>query len=279
MKRSRLFIDFGSRFEGCFLPICLPFSLYLSSIFFHLILILCHLRLALSQYPFIILVSLSISQPSASQPLHRYHAFSPVQKSTMRITSVTPYVVRGSLSNSNNSNWNYSCLVRIETDTGLLGWGEGASPAPQPGWGAPKILEMINTMFAPTFIGRDPTEPMVIWEELQILSVSTFGPPIWTADEQKASTGAISAIDIALWDINGQAKGQPICKLLTNVIQSRIKVCVDVSFNHSWLTQFSSDSPWQPASAAIPEAHLLKRDANSLGGSRDIWPRRKHHRP
>ncbi|CRL24270.1 Glucarate dehydratase [Penicillium camemberti] len=163
----------------------------------------------------------------------------------MRITSVTPYVVRGALANSNNSDWDYSCLVRIETDTGLLGWGEGASPAPQPDWGAPKILEMINTMFAPTLIGRDPTEPMVIWKELQILS------------EQKTSTGAISAIDIALWDINGQAKGQPIHKLLRNVIRSRIKVCVDVSFDRFWLRQFSSDSPWQPASAAIPEAQPL----------------------
>ncbi|CAI7581711.1 unnamed protein product [Penicillium palitans] len=168
----------------------------------------------------------------------------------MRITSVTPYVVRGALANSDNSDWDYSCLVRIETDTGLLGWGEGASPAPQPDWGAPKILEMINTMFVPTLIGRDPTEPMVIWKELQILSVSTFGPPTWTTEEQKTSTGAISAIDIALWDIDGQAKGQPIHKLLSNV-------CVDVSFDRFWLRQFSSDSPWQPASAAIPEAQPL----------------------
>ena len=57
-----------------------------------------------------------------------------------------------------------------------------------------------------------------------------------------------------LWDINGQAKGQPICKLLSNVIRSQIKVCVEVSFEDAWSAQFSSDAPWQPASVAIPEA-------------------------
>ncbi|KAJ5209590.1 hypothetical protein N7449_003969 [Penicillium cf. viridicatum] len=92
----------------------------------------------------------------------------------MRMTSVTPYVVRGALP---NSDWDYSCLVRIETEMGFVGWDEGTSPAPEPGWGAPKVLEMINTLFAPTLIGRDPTEPMVIWKELQTLSFSTFDRP------------------------------------------------------------------------------------------------------
>ncbi|KAJ5399689.1 hypothetical protein N7465_010178, partial [Penicillium sp. CMV-2018d] len=175
----------------------------------------------------------------------------------MKITSITPYVVRGASSGIISTlGWDYSCLVRIETDTGLVGWGEGASPYPAQGWGASKILELINTMFAPTLIGRDPTEPMIIWNDLQALSVSTFPRPPWItlSREREASTGAISAIDIALWDINGQAKGQPICKLLSNVIRSQIKVCVEVSFEDAWLTQFSSDAPWQPASVAIPEA-------------------------
>ncbi|OQD71908.1 hypothetical protein PENPOL_c001G05823 [Penicillium polonicum] len=174
----------------------------------------------------------------------------------MRITSITPYVVSGAVSGISDSGGEYSCLVRIETDTGLVGWGEGATHHPYPDWGAPKILELINTMFGPALIGHDPTEPMIIWNELQALSVSTFGRPKWRFldHKQKASTGAISAIDIALWDINGQAKGQPICKLLSNVIRSQIKVCVEVLFEDAWLTQFSSDAPWQPASAAIPEA-------------------------
>ncbi|KAJ5508387.1 hypothetical protein N7527_010530 [Penicillium freii] len=143
----------------------------------------------------------------------------------MRITSITPYVVSGAVSDISDSGGDYSCLVRIETDTGLVGWGEGATHHPHPDWGAPKILELINTMFAPTLIGRDPTVPMIIWNELQALSVSTFGHPKPRVLDykQKASTGAISAIDIALWDINGQAKGQPICKLLSNVIRSQIK--------------------------------------------------------
>ncbi|KGO42950.1 Mandelate racemase/muconate lactonizing enzyme [Penicillium expansum] len=152
----------------------------------------------------------------------------------MRIISVNPYVIRGAhpSSSTQDPNWGYSCLVRIETDTGLVGWGEGTTDL---GWGAPKLLERINTMFAPTLIGRDPTEPMAIWK--------TYKPS--------------RAIDIALWDITGNAKGQPICKLLSSAIRSHIKFCVEVSLDDLWVQQFSSDSPWQLASATIPEAQSL----------------------
>ncbi|KAK4870841.1 hypothetical protein LT330_000078 [Penicillium expansum] len=112
-------------------------------------------------------------------------------------------------------------------------------------------------MFAPTLIGRDPTEPMAIWKDLQTLSVSNFGRELWTSDEQQTSIGAISAIDIALWDITGNAKGQPICKQPSSAIRSHIKVCVEVSLDDLWVQQFSSDSPWQLASATIPEAQSL----------------------
>ncbi|KAJ5499162.1 Mandelate racemase/muconate lactonizing enzyme [Penicillium expansum] len=174
----------------------------------------------------------------------------------MRIISVNPYVIRGAhpSSSTQDPNWGYSCLVRIETDTGLVGWGEGTTDL---GWGAPKLLERINTMFAPTLIGRDPTEPMAIWKDLQTLSVSNYGRELWTSDEQQTSIGAISAIDIALWDITGNAKGQPICKQLSSAIRSHIKVCVEVSLDDLWVQQFSSDSPWQLASATIPEAQSL----------------------
>jgi D-galactarolactone cycloisomerase len=145
--------------------------------------------------------------------------------------------------------------VRIETETGLVGWGEGSSLISQDG-GLAKVREVVNTIFGPTLIGRDPTEPMVIWKELQTLAASTFGRDRMYL--QKASIAAISAIDIALWDISGQAKGQPVHKLLSNVVRSKIKVCVDISLHPFWEQQFSSDSAWRPASSVPqPEAQSL----------------------
>jgi hypothetical protein len=41
-------------------------------------------------------------------------------------------------------------------------------------------------------------------------------------------------------------------KLLSNVVRSKIKVCVDVSLAHDWEQRFSSDSAWQPACGPNP---------------------------
>ncbi|KAJ5845684.1 hypothetical protein N7534_009353 [Penicillium rubens] len=158
----------------------------------------------------------------------------------MRIISVNTYIVRGTCPdwrhNPNErfrSDWGLSCLVRIETETGV-------------------VREIVNTVFGPVIIGRDPTEPMIIWKELQTLAASTFHRDS-PYHRQQAPIAAISAIDIALWDITGKAKGQPVHKLLSNVIRPKIKVCVDVSLADDWEQRFSSDSAWQPGSFSVPQ--------------------------
>jgi D-galactarolactone cycloisomerase len=53
--------------------------------------------------------------------------------------------------------------VRIETDTGLVGWGEGGQ------YGPPEpVAAVIDHVFAPKLIGQDPTEPVVIWEQIYV---------------------------------------------------------------------------------------------------------------
>lgn len=141
--------------------------------------------------------------------------------------------------------------MRIETETGVVGWGEGLSLVLL-GGGSQKVREIVNTVFGPVIIGRDPTEPMIIWKELQTLAASTFHRDS-PYHRQQAPIAAISAIDIALWDITGKAKGQPVHKLLSNVIRPKIKVCVDVSLADDWEQRFSSDSAWQPGSFSVPQ--------------------------
>lgn len=94
-----------------------------------------------------------------------------------------------------------SYLVRIETDTGLVGWGEGGQYGP-----AQPVAAVVDYVFAPRILGRDPTEPVRIWEELYAFS-RDFG-------QRGTYIEALSAIDIALWDIAGQAAGLPVWKLL-----------------------------------------------------------------
>jgi D-galactarolactone cycloisomerase len=88
-----------------------------------------------------------------------------------------------------------------QTDTGIVGWGEGGQ------YGPPEpVAAVIDHVFAKRLIGRDPTEPVVIWKELYAFS-RDFG-------QKGTYIEAISAIDIALWDISGKAAQLPIYKLL-----------------------------------------------------------------
>jgi D-galactarolactone cycloisomerase len=125
----------------------------------------------------------------------------------MRVKSVTSHILRAPLgaqkfySSQAPFPERNSCLVRVETDTGLVGWGEGGQ------YGPPEpVAACVDAVFAPRLIGRNPTEPVRIWEEHYAFS-RDFG-------QKGTYIEAISAIDIALWDIAGQAAGLPVWKLL-----------------------------------------------------------------
>ena len=97
----------------------------------------------------------------------------------------------------------------IETDTGLIGIGNAAL--------APRISkEIIDTYLAPLVIGQDPWDYEYIW---QCLYRSTHA---W--GRRGIGMVAISAIDIAIWDILGKAAGQPVFKLLGGRTKERIPV-------------------------------------------------------
>ena len=102
-----------------------------------------------------------------------------------------------------------SLLVKITTDDGLIGWGEGGQYGP-----AEPVAACINAVLAPLLIGRDPSAPVRIWEELYA-ATRDFG-------QGSAYIEAQSAIDIALWDIMGQALGQPIHRLLGGAFRATV---------------------------------------------------------
>src|SRR5947207_11695910 len=94
-----------------------------------------------------------------------------------------------------------SAFVRVHGEDGLSGIGE-ASPMQ----GGIASLGIIASDVAPTLIGEDPLDHAVLLDR----ALHTFvklGP-------EGALTGALAALDIALWDLKGKLLGQPIYKLL-----------------------------------------------------------------
>jgi L-alanine-DL-glutamate epimerase-like enolase superfamily enzyme len=104
----------------------------------------------------------------------------------------------------------YSWMTcEIETDTGLVGIGNAAL--------APPISkQIIDTYLAPLVIGQDPWDYEYIWQRLY-RSTHAWG-------RRGVGMVAISAIDIAIWDILGKAAGQPVFKLLGGRTKERIPV-------------------------------------------------------
>lgn len=114
-----------------------------------------------------------------------------LERDQLRITDVRCFVLRhplkerAFLSSQAVFGDRNSLLVRIETDNGFVGWGEGGQYGPPEPVGA-----TIDHVLKPLLIGRDPLEIDVLWERMYA----------FTRDYGRSSTPieAISAIDIAL---------------------------------------------------------------------------------
>src|ERR1051325_1790294 len=94
-----------------------------------------------------------------------------------------------------------SAFVRVHTDDDISGIGE-ASPMQ----GGLASLGIIARDITPMLIGADPLDHAVLLDTA-LHRFAKLGP-------EGALTGALAALDIALWDVKGKSLGQPIYKLL-----------------------------------------------------------------
>lgn len=96
-------------------------------------------------------------------------------------------------------------LVKITTDDGLVGWGEGAAAS------------LIDGLLAPLLIGQDPMDRAGLWERMF--------HALYNGNNAVGLAGsALSALDIALWDLAGKATGLPICALLGGKVRDKVAV-------------------------------------------------------
>jgi D-galactarolactone cycloisomerase len=111
-----------------------------------------------------------------------------------------------------------SAFVRVHTDDGLSGIGE-ASPMQ----GGLASLGIVAHDLAPALVGQDPLDHAVLHDRLLHRFVK-LGP-------EGALTGALAAIDIALWDLKGKALGQPIYKLLGGAWRTELPFYASIGGN------------------------------------------------
>lgn len=114
-------------------------------------------------------------------------------------------------------------VVVVETDSGVTGVGEGLAR-----FGPKAYAELIDGLLAPKIVGMDPFAVEAIWQKLfRTFSGRSGGMLI----------EALSAIDIAIWDLMGKAAGRPVYELLGHMGRKGIRA-------------YASSIPWVDDEAA-----------------------------
>ena len=99
-------------------------------------------------------------------------------------------------------------LLKIETDEGITGWGEGYVGARG---------DFVKQLFGDLLIGADPLNRNALWQGMFDC--------VYNGNNAGGFGGsAISAVDIALWDIAGKAAGQSVSDLLGGRIRDKVAV-------------------------------------------------------
>ncbi len=116
----------------------------------------------------------------------------------MKITAIEAFQVAWSPTDTPRQ---HSAFVLVRTDDGLMGIGE-ASPMQ----GGRASLGIIRDDIAPALIGKDPLDHAVLLDDA-LHRLVKLGP-------EGALTGALAALDIAMWDLKGKLTGLPVFKLI-----------------------------------------------------------------
>lgn len=121
---------------------------------------------------------------------------------------------------NNNGKLRCIALVRIETASGAVGWGEAITGSEDASL-AMKVI--VDRGFAPRLRGRDPRDVEAIWSE--------FRETTYWSGNGGIVTFALSAIDMALWDLAGRLAGVPLYRLLGGKRRERVLAASSIIFD------------------------------------------------
>ena len=136
----------------------------------------------------------------------------------MKITDVRPWIVTGPPTDAATgpaSHLQQYLFVQVDTDEGLTGWGEVTT---YPGLVANRAVAAMLREVRPVLVGEDPARIEALWHKL--FRLFTY------MGTRGATTAMLSGIDIALWDIRGQALGLPVYELLGGPVRETVPLYV-----------------------------------------------------
>lgn len=126
----------------------------------------------------------------------------------MKITEIKTYLMDASNVSSSEGwhgrNW---LFVKVFTDEGIYGLGEAS------GW--PRVVETAIKDLTPLLVGEDPFQIEKLWQKMLLAMMGHGMTGI-------VGSGAMTGIEMALWDLKGKALDTPVWNLLGGKIRDKI---------------------------------------------------------
>jgi galactonate dehydratase len=179
-----------------------------------------------------------------------------------KIAEATTFAVEGL-----RYNWT---MMRLRTDDGITGWGEATN------WPGSPLVEAACRHIGERIIGEDADRIDYLWNKLyrDMHWLGQAGPLL----------SAISAVDIALWDIKGKRLDVPVYELLGGAYRDRIRLYAnywfsDVSHAAADYAQRARETVAKGFSALKfdPFAHVSYSYGSDLAASGDLTEKQKQH--
>jgi hypothetical protein len=153
----------------------------------------------------------------------------------MKITKITPLIC-----DAYRTNW---VFVRVDTDAGVHGVGEATLE-----YREKTVAEAIAEL-SRSFVGKDPSRIQELWHTAY-RDVYFRGGPVYQS--------ALSAVEIALWDIKGKTLGVPVYELLGGKVRDAIELEPQNVRVNMVVAGYIRTTRWD----ALDPAHVTRRRAN-----------------
>ena len=150
----------------------------------------------------------------------------------MKIKSVIAHPLKYPEPHDHN-NIRYVTLVRITTEDGAVGWGECISQFPESSLAVKTIVER---GYQPLLLGEDPCDVERLWHKL-LARIWWYGP-------QGIAGFALSAVDMALWDLKGKALGLPVMDLIGGALNEKVSAMASIHFDMDDLSWNVKEFKW-----------------------------------
>jgi L-alanine-DL-glutamate epimerase-like enolase superfamily enzyme len=175
----------------------------------------------------------------------------------MRIQSIEAIPVRYPEPNDHNAQ-RHLCLVRIGADDGRVGWGEAVTMWPEASQATKAIVEGLSALL----IGQDPVDSERLWRLMKSHS--------WWYGVGGIASFAISALDIAIWDLKGKALSTSVLQLLGGPVHERLPAMCSMHASHGDLNHQAEEiAEWLAPGLHGVKVGLGKRGDARLGYDHD----------